>query len=127
MPYTIRYDPETRIIETKIHGVVKLSDFKAIFSDALRLAVENGSFLFLSDFREAHINLSTLDIYDLPKLLSDKALPLGVYVGELKRAIVISESFKDARFSEDVTTNQGQWIKFFHDIEKAKHWLTETK
>jgi hypothetical protein len=125
MAHTTRYDPETHSVETKIRGYVSLDEMKGIFSDAMKIALEKDVVLFLSDFRQATINLSTLDIYELPRILSEMAVSLGLTAIKFKRAIVIAEDFTDFQFSENVTSNQGQTVKFFYDIEEAKKWLFE--
>jgi len=125
MTHTIIYNPETHIIETKVQGNIALDEMKEIFSEAMQIAIEKEVFLFLSDFREATISLSTMNIYDLPKILSDTAAPLGGNVHKFKRAIVTAKDFKDSGFSETVTVNRGQNAKFFHDVDEAKKWLSE--
>ena len=126
MAHTIIYNPETHIIETKIQGNVTLSEMKEIFAETVRIAIEKDTFLGLSDIQEATINLSVSDIYELPKILSSIAAPVGVSASRLRRAIVFSpRTFGDTRFVENVTANQGQTAKFFQDIEEAKKWLFE--
>ena len=126
MTHTIICNPETQIIETKIQGNITLSEMKEIFAEAVRIAIEKDTFLFLSDFREATINLSVMEIYDLPKILSNIAIPMGVNANRFRRAIVFSQqNFSDSRFAENVTANQGQLAKFFQDVDEAKKWLSE--
>ena len=126
MAHTIIYNPETHIIETKVQGNVTLSEMKEIFTEAVRIAIEKDTFLFLSDFQEATINLSVMEIYALPKILSNIAAPMGVSASRFRRAIVFSQqNFSDSRFAENVTANQGQNAKFFQDVDEAKRWLSE--
>ena len=127
MPHTINYNPESHIIEINVQGVITLDEFREIFSQGTQIAKDNECFLFLNDFREAtKIHLSTLQIYDLPRILSGIAAPSGIIPGRFKRAIVITPKIAaDSNFAENVTANQGQNAKFFQDIDEAKKWLLE--
>jgi len=126
MAHTITYNPETHFIETKFQGSVASDEMKEIFSEALQIAIEKETFLFLSDFREATINLSTLEIYELPKAMSNTAIQLGLKPYQIKRAIVTNKDFKDSTFSENTNVNNGLRAKFFNDIEEAKKWLSKS-
>jgi hypothetical protein len=124
MSYTVDYNPETHIIETKVNGVVKLDTFKQIFSQGVQLAKEKDCFLLLNDFRSATIELSTLDLYSLPEILAGISRSMGISVNRLRRALVVTLQYtRDAIFAEDVAVNRGQHAKFFHDIEDARKWL----
>ncbi len=127
MSHTINYNPETQIIEVNVQGAVTLDEFKEIFSQGTQIAKEKDCFLFLNDFREAtEINLSTIQVYDLPKILSGIAAPSGIIVGRFKRAIVITPKIAAiSRFAENVAINRGQSARFFQDMEEAKKWLLE--
>jgi hypothetical protein len=123
MTHTLIYDPETLIVEVHVEGIADLSEMKAIFSDGVKLAAEQGHYLVLSDFREATIKLSTLEIYELPKILAEISSRLGVNAHKYKRAIVTAEDSEDQEFAETTTRNRGQIARFFHDIGEARAWL----
>ena len=65
--------------------------------------------------------ISTVDIYNLPKVLEG--------LGDSRKsrtAIVISphsDSKKDFSFFETASLNQGFQVKLFFDVEKATEWL----
>jgi hypothetical protein len=124
MSHTIHYNPQDCMIEVTAQGVVNREEFGEIFAQAAQLAKEKDCLLFLNDFRGATLNVSTLDIYDLPKSLDAIATPLGLHAERFKRALVIApKHVKDASFAEDVTVNRGQQAKFFQDIDEARTWL----
>ena len=110
MPHTLNYNPETLIIEIVVQGAVTLDEFKEIFAQGTQIAKEKECFLFLNDFREAtEINLSTIQIYDLPETLSGIAAPSGIIASRFKRALVITPKIAaDSSFAEDVAINRGQ-------------------
>ena len=126
MAHTINYNPEIQLIEIKVEGSVDFHEMKEIFAQAVRIAIEKDTFLFLSDFRDAIIHLSVSEIYDLPQTLSNTTLPMGVNANLLKRAIVYSpKTFGDSHFAENVAANQGQIAQFFQDVDEAIQWLSE--
>ncbi len=129
MPYTITYNPETGFVEAKVQGTISFNEIKEIYSKYVQTTMENESFLYLADYREATLDLSTMELYDLPKILSDIAAPLGINVHKLRRAAVIAKGLKnkhlrDYGFYETVTLNRGQNTKLFEDMDEAIKWLS---
>jgi len=123
MPHTITYNPDLSIIKIKFEGNITLNETKEIFSESLQIANEQNCFLFLSDYREAIMKLSTFEIYELPKILSNVFVASKIPVHRLKRALVVAKDLEDYRFFEVVTANQGQNVKLFQDLDEAKKWL----
>jgi len=125
MAHTLHYNPETRTVEAVVQGAVSLGDIKEIFTAAVRSFVAHESYLYLADYRDAKLNLSTIEIYSLPKMLASMTSPQGYSVHKLRRAIVIDEKTDDFLFYETVTLNSGQSTKLFYDMDKAKEWLAD--
>ena len=125
MSHTTTYNSETHVIETKVQGNLILAEAKEIISKIVHVAKENSCFLCLSDYREAEISLSTVEIYDVPKIISDISASQGLRAADFKRAIVVKKDLKNFRFFETVTLNSGQNAKLFQDIDEAKKWLSE--
>lgn len=130
MLYTIIYNPKIGFVEATVQGTISFKEIKEIFSKATQMVVEKESSLYLADYRQAALDISTTELYRLPKLLSDITAPLGVNVHRLKRAVVIAKDLKDKRledyrFYETVTLNRGQNTKLFEDMDEARQWLSE--
>jgi len=100
-----------------------LSEAKEIIFEITQMALEKNCSLCLSDYREATIEMSTLQIYDLPKVLSDLVNSFDLRPNQFKRAIIVGKGLRDYNFFETVTLNAGQNIRLFQDIEEAKLWL----
>ena len=123
MPYTIEYDPQG-IITIKVQGQLTMSIIRKITGEALQLAKEMDCHRALNDLREAKVELSIIDVYNLPKLLLEYASTLGVQGFQLKRAVVVSSGEKLAYFFETVSRNRVQNVKIFYDDdEPARQWL----
>jgi hypothetical protein len=127
MPHIIDYNPATQTIEIKVHGTIVLNQVIEVYTELARLAKEKNCLLFLIDFTEATISLSTMEIHDLPKTLADIFAPSGIPANKLRRAYVVSNSLEDFRFFENVTLNRGQNTKIFRDLTEAKEWLYANK
>ena len=130
MPYTMIHNPKAGFVEAKVQGVISFSEIKEIFSKYVQMVAEKKCFLYLADYREAILDMSTMELYALPKLMTDITAPLGVNVHRIKRAVVIAKGLKDKRlgdyrFYETVTLNRGQNTKLFEDMDEARKWLSE--
>lgn len=125
MPHTVTYNEQLHIIETRTHGEVTFSESKEIISEIIQTAVVKNCFLCLGDYREETMKLSTLELHDIPKIISNSSITHGISAHKFKRAIVVARDLKDFHFFETVTLNNGQTAKLFQDIDEAKKWLLE--
>jgi hypothetical protein len=124
MSYTVLQDSQSKILETKFHGTITLNEMKEAFSEVLRIAQESGNTLFLNNFSNATVDLSTMDIFHFPLTLTTEATPFGFNARKLKRVIVVpSKHLRDARFAEDVSVNSGHTVGAFEDPDEARAWL----
>lgn len=124
MTHTIFYNPDTKTIEIKFQGDITLNEVKELYSESMQVAKQQNCFVFLSDYREATMKLSTLEIFDLPKILSEIFATSEIPSYKLKRALVVEKDLEDYRFFEVVTSNRGQNTKIFQDIAEAEEWLS---
>lgn len=79
----------------------------------------------LGDYRSAKVNLSTMEIHQLPKVIADLLAPSGIASHKLKRAFVVAEDLDDFYFFETVTLNSGQQAKIFQNVDEAEKWLLQ--
>ena len=125
MPHTIIYNSEERVIEIKVQGDLSLNEVKEIMTEAAQAAKAQNFFLVLNDMREAKPNLSMLEIYQLPKILTDIFASFELNAYKLKRALVAANDLKDYSFFETVSLNRSQHVKYFLDMDEASKWLFE--
>lgn len=69
MVWEIKYLKNKNLVVVKTVGDIPYIELPAQFSEAVRLAQENGSNRYLFDDTELHINVSTIDIYEIPKMI----------------------------------------------------------
>ena len=124
MPYSIEYD-EQGIISIKVQGALTMMVLRTYAMDAVRLAKEKDCFRVLTDLQEAKLKLSMLELYNLPKVLSEIAATAGLQAYQFKRAQVIPDDEKLLHFFENVARNRLQNVRLFHDVESARQWLLE--
>lgn len=54
---------------------------------------------------------------------SQAAMASDLSILKTKRAVLIGEKSKDAKYVETLFVNRGQRVKLFQDLEEAKAWL----
>jgi hypothetical protein len=101
-----------------------MSLVQACGAEIMRVAKEQDCFLVLTDAREGRIELSVMEIYDLPKVLAGIAAAEGVRIGRFKRAAIVYNDLEDFAFFETVSRNRGQNVVLFHEVAEAKKWLS---
>ena len=125
MSHTITYNSDLGIVEIKFRENVIWKEVKEILWQSAQIAKEQNCFLFLSDFREATMKLSTLELYEFPKLLSEIFASSEISPHKIKRAFVVANDLENYNFFENVNVNRGYQHKMFQDISEAKKWLLE--
>jgi hypothetical protein len=125
MPNSVTYDAGSDLILISCNATVNSSAIHEIASAMAVVAKKYECFRILSDFREATLDLSLIEIYDLPKLVADILSAAGLQVHKYKRALVVTNDMDDFVFFETVSRNRGQPVMLFRSIEKAKEWLAE--
>jgi len=89
------------------------------------LIIEKNCKHILLNFATANMKLSTINIYMTPDKLATEFLKYGVDIRQLRRAMVVAKDENDYRFLANVTVNQSQLLRIFHDEDSAINWLME--
>ncbi|MGE5027430.1 MAG: hypothetical protein ACM3JK_03055, partial [Betaproteobacteria bacterium] len=100
MLHTVAYNSDLGIVEIKFHENVTWEEVREILWQSAQVAKEQKCFLFLSDFREATLKLSTLELFGLPKILSETFASSEISTYKIKRAFVVAKDLKDYSFFE---------------------------
>ncbi len=123
MPYTVEYLSEDHIIFTQFTGKVDLPQLHEGGAEIIRVALRENCLRTLTDFREAVLTVSVLQIFNLPGELLEMANAAGIKIHSVKRAIVSAKDRTGLEFYETVSRNRGHYTRLFLDIEEAKQWL----
>ncbi|MBK8784617.1 MAG: hypothetical protein IPO22_23105 [Anaerolineales bacterium] len=123
MPYSVEYLPEDNIIYTQFTGKVDLTQLHEGGAEIIRVALRENCQRTLTDFREADLTVSVLQIFNLPGELVEMAKAAGINIHTVKRAVVSAKDRTGLEFYETVSRNRGHHTKLFLDFEEAKQWL----
>lgn len=127
MPHIVIYNPELRIIESKLIGDMTLGEVDEFITKIAEITNVKDCHLIFIDFREVSQKLSILEIYQLPDRIKNIFNSFGANVSLCKRANVVASDLDDYIFHENVMVNRGQIEKVFTDIDQAKRWLIENR
>ncbi len=120
MKYELSYDKEHDLIVGRVEGDIDPVLVKKMASEFADIIETSGCHKLLNDLRDAKITPSTLDIYNMPRIISKQGVHLAC-----KRALVVPEASDDFRFLETVSVNVGQQVRIFTDPEAAIEWLSD--
>ena len=124
MPYTITHDTTNNLLLGKFMGVIDLDVLREYALELKNFQNPGAIHRILTDYREAHIDLSTLQLFHLPERHDQLLKSVGFNVHRIKRAILYTPKDHDsASFFETVALNRGHMVKVFTEEEKAKTWL----
>lgn len=127
MPYTVVYNSELHIVESKLHGDMTVGEAKEIVTKIAKTAKEKDCRSIFIDFRKVSQKLSILEIYKLPDHTRNIFAAFDMNIFLYKRANVVAKDLDDYIFHENVMVNRGQNERVFTDIDQAKEWLMENK
>lgn len=124
MSYTIEPITELGIIQCIYTGKVTGKDFRDSAAEALMLAKQNNTKLFLIDESKWEGGTSTLDLHELPSVFET----LG-FNRSSRGALILpqsgTEQLMDSRFFATVCSLKGWTIKLFTDRQEGINWLNE--
>jgi len=120
---TFALDQKSNILEVNIQGQYRLEDGKEALQKALQLLKRHESHLVLADLREAHLELSVMDLYKIPEVIRDRLALSGFSAQKFRRGVVVHEINSNMRFLENLISNRAQTMKIFTNVDEAKAWL----
>ena len=122
MSLEVKYNAQRGFVESTLSGIVSPAELNQEMVQAAAKGQEYACELFLSDFQDAEINFSILDVFDLPDL-QDKA---GLKKQTARIALLAPRSklgMELARDYEIACMRQGWAVCVFVDRRKALEWL----
>ncbi len=122
MSYSMKYNSENNCIMASMEGRIDQNTVKEFALNIVEATKKHNCRKILNDIRKVNLNLSTIEIYELPKKIKEAGLEQFT-----KRALVVGNNFEDVAFFETVSFNQAQNVKIFRDPEAALEWLKSTK
>jgi hypothetical protein len=121
METTTEYIPELGLVQCTLVGPVPADEIVKLQIEAIRLAREKGTNLFLIDNSKWKTSLSLLDIYKWPRLYKEMQASR-----DYRLAMILSENRtaqKAIKFYETVCRNRGWDVAVFRQRREALSWL----
>jgi hypothetical protein len=117
MRWQISYNATESILQIKTDGPLELQTLGQYFTSVGEAMARFGCKHALVDHRKSNLSLNPVEIYNIPRLLSEHGIQ-----GH-KAAILFNRLGEDERFAEIVCKNRGVRIKLFTDPLAAIAWL----
>jgi hypothetical protein len=118
--FQVRYDESIDCVIGEFRGNMEMDSLKAYVAEIGSVAKRHPCRRFFNNLREAEINFSITDIYNLTGTLL-----AGEFDGRWRRANLFNPDLaKDKReFHETVSANRGVLEKSYTDYTEAMEWL----
>jgi hypothetical protein len=118
---SVEYDPNLRLIQCTFVGPVPANDITRAQIEAIKLAGQKNTNLFLIDNSKWKTSLSLFDIYKWPQLYKEMQVNR-----QYRLAMIQSSDFaakKAIQFYEVVCRNRGWDVAVFQHRQEAIAWL----
>lgn len=125
MPVTVEYVPQTKSVVIVATGAITPDELGCQSPSTIELLHQHDATRMLVDYRDAQIDVSTMDVYALP----DRYDALGLS-RKVRIAVVLPRDLENQElfdFYEDVTHNRGFLTRLFRSAEEAQRWLESTE
>jgi hypothetical protein len=118
MSFTVEYDQENRCLISRLTGPMDTEEMGKYSRAIVLTGQEHSCKCLLNDMSQAELDLTTIDIFYLPKTLEAAGIDRS-----WKRAILFAKDFPSFRFVETRMINEGQLVRIFQDHDAAIEWL----
>ena len=125
MSLAVKYNAQKAFVESTLSGIVSPAELSQEMVQVAAMSQEHACELFLSDFQDAEIGFSILDVFDLPDL-QDEA---GLKKQTARIALLAPRSKPGAELARDyeiACMSRGWAVCVFVDRRKALEWLLHT-
>ena len=125
MAYSVEYDSTEEMIVANITGKINVFDLREVLLIIIQLVKQRKCFRVLTDLREAKLNASVVEMYDLPGEISETVKENDLDFHAIKRAFVAPKDKGHLDFYETVSRTRSHNVRLFYDLEEAKAWMRE--
>jgi hypothetical protein len=131
MPYNVIYDADEDYVHATIQGKVDLALVHRYSRAIIKQLSAHNCLRLLNDMCKTSVELSTVDIYELPAWIEEEGEKAGIH-RSCKRALLVARDFGDCKFYETVARNHGHVLEVFTDSNTtgifrtaaaAREWL----
>lgn len=121
MPWKHEIKDGGLLLEVTYQGIFGAEELRATTIEIVELLIAKDIQRLVLDCHQAHFNVPTIAVYQLPELYDAKGLSRQV------RAAVVKPHdgyhLEIFEFYEDVCRNRGYFVMLFDDLAAARYWL----
>ena len=122
MSLTVKYNAQRGFVESTLSGIVSPAELDQEMVQAAAMSQEYACELFLSDFQDAEVGFSILDVFELPDLQDNAGLKkqtarIALLPPRSKPGMTLARDYEIACMS------RGWAVCAFVDRQKALVWL----
>ena len=121
MPWKMEIKDGGQLLEVTFQGPHDAEQLRAATIEIVDALIEKDILRLILDCHDAHFNVPTINVYQLPELYAAKGLSRQV------RAAVVKPHdgyhIEIFEFYEDVCRNRGYFVMLFDDVASARDWL----
>lgn len=124
MPWSLASTEDGRLLTATYQGGFEAPELRAATLKIVDTLIARGTLRLLLDCYDAHFNVPTADVYQLPELYNARGLSRQV-----RAAVVLpKDGYHQELFTfyEDVCRNRGYFAKLFPDKDSGLAWLNES-
>jgi len=121
MDWSVYYLEQDGLVFAKTTGLISWDKNKRLSEEVLTIGRKNGLSRFLIDHRDAMLNLSILEIDNIPKMFKENGLCPSDKMAILYNAD--SSHSSEFVFFQNVSLLSSLQVKVFTDKEQALDWL----
>lgn len=124
MPWSLASTDDDRLLTVTFQGNFEADELRAATLEIVDTLMARGTLRLILDCHDAHFDVPTVNVYQLPELYNARGLSRQV------RAAVIlpKDGYHQEIFTfyEDVCRNRGYFVQLFQDLDGGLAWLNET-
>ena len=121
MDWSVYYLEQDGLVFAKTSGLINWEKNKRLSEEVLSTGLKYGSSRFLIDHRDGTLNLSILEIDDIPKMFKE----IGLCPSDKMAILYNADSSHSSEFVffQNVSQLASLQVKIFTDKEQALYWL----
>lgn len=123
MPWNLEFTDNGKLLTVKYRGDFVAEELRAATLDIVKALVVKQTLRLLLDCHDAHFDVPTVSVYQLPELYDQ----MGVS-RQVRCAVVLpKDGYKKELFDfyEDVCRNRGYFVQLFPERSAALAWLRD--
>ncbi|MGE5624092.1 MAG: hypothetical protein ACM3ZT_00935 [Bacillota bacterium] len=123
MPWKLEVTDKNKLLKVKYQGDFAADELRATTLKIVAALIEKGSLRLLLDCYDAHFDVPTVAVYQLPELYDQMGVSRQVHAA----VVLPKDGYRKEifEFYEDVCRNRGYFVQLFPDATSALAWLRD--